>query len=156
MSFRYFFTLLSTSLLLFSCKNEKSFTTPLATHGLAKVTIESKGAIAPVVNVDTNSFFKSVSITFDSIYLIKGNITELQLTKENILTEVKNTPYFKEVLVDDPNGFIFSSDIHATIFNEFRKIMNYPSKTVIFQEKELSKYSLEEIKRLYNTIVIEK
>lgn len=73
--------------------------------------------------------------------------------KLNQLVAVKSAPGFRQILLEEEQGFIFSNQPDsATTHFDFRYITLVGDKEVIFQTGIREQYSLEEVKRMYESV----
>lgn len=73
--------------------------------------------------------------------------------KRNQLATVKEAPHFKQILLEEEQGFIFSSQPDSiTTRYDFRYIKLVGDKEVIFQTGVSGMFSLEDVQRMYYAV----
>ncbi len=106
---------------------------------------------------------KDYSIMRD-ITLRKGNDYYVQIfesaatnnaaaVKQSQLESVKQDKYFKELVQEDKNGFIFQKQLDSALIDyDFRYIKILNDKEIIFQTGMMGTFSLEDVQRMYEGI----
>ena len=145
-------------LFLFSAceKSPKNNYKPLSLlpHGLA-ITVQAPEN--PVIKLTDMTVMKDLTIKKGTDYNIQiyssaANTINLQQVKNEHLTEVKGNPYFKKVITDNPNGFIYEKQIDSTMTYGFKYVHIQGDQEFIFQNGILGIYSLEEINGMYEAV----
>ena len=69
------------------------------------------------------------------------------------LTSVKEDPFFKELITEEDQGFIFSRLQDSTKLNyDFRYVKILGLKELIFQTGLVGSFSLEDVRRMYKSV----
>jgi hypothetical protein len=77
--------------------------------------------------------------------------------KNNQLESVKQDKYFKELIQEDENGFIFQKELDSAIIDfDFRFIKILNDKEIIFQTGMIGTFSLEDVQLMYDGVKNEK
>ncbi|MGB3079932.1 MAG: hypothetical protein WBB31_12685 [Saprospiraceae bacterium] len=73
--------------------------------------------------------------------------------KKNQLESVKQDKYFKELIQEDENGFIFQKQLDSAIIDyDFRYIKILNDREIIFQTGMIGTFSLEDVKLMYEGV----
>ncbi len=73
--------------------------------------------------------------------------------KSRLLAEIKQNPYFFNVLQDDPAGFIYESRVDSNYTNYgFRHVRIQGDKEYIFQQSLRGKFTLEAVETMYAAV----
>ncbi|MFZ1676482.1 MAG: hypothetical protein WAT91_04360 [Saprospiraceae bacterium] len=73
--------------------------------------------------------------------------------KKNQLESVKQDKYFKELIQEDANGFIFQKQLDSAIIDyDFRFIKILNDKEIIFQTGMIGTFSLEDVRLMYEGV----
>lgn len=152
------FSLIICLLFLFSAceKSPKNNYKPLSLlpHGLP-ITIQAPEN--PEIKLTDMSVMKDLTVKKGTDYNIQiyssaANTTNFQQVKNEHLAEVKNNPYFKQVVTDNPNGFIYEKQIDSTMTYGFKYVHIQGDQEFIFQNGILGIYSLEEANSMYEAV----
>lgn len=69
------------------------------------------------------------------------------------LDAVRDDPFFKEIVREDDEGFIFSRQLDSTLMDfDFRFIRIMEEKELIFQTGLIGTFSLADVKRMYKSV----
>lgn len=144
---------------LFSCKGG----TPavdlsaldLMKHGMP---IKIKAPADAVVVADDLGIMKDVTVKGDDNYYIQilsglATTTDVSSIKAEQIAEVKNGPFFDEILLDEPNGFIFRKKISEDRINhDFRYIKIQGDMEYTFQTGLMGQFSEADAKAMYESV----
>jgi len=73
--------------------------------------------------------------------------------KADELAATKQHKFFKELIQDDEQGFIYSTEIDSVnIYHQFKYIKVQGSKEYLFQSLSGRKYDLDEVKKMYKSV----
>ena len=87
------------------------------------------------------------------VFEFSPSMNDPEMEKRNQLLTVRDSPGFRQVLLDDEQGFIFSSQPDsATTRYDFRYIKLVGDKELIFQTGVTGTYSLDDVKRMYEAV----
>ncbi len=153
------YLLLALVALLVSCKGS----TPTADlsgldlmqHGLP---IKIKAPADAVVVADDMGIMKDVTVKGDENYYVQiisgqATTTDIPAIKAEQLAEVKNGPFFDEILLDEEHGFIFRKKISETRINhDFRYNKIQGDKEYTFQTGLMGQFSFEDVKMMYESV----
>jgi len=78
--------------------------------------------------------------------------TDMAVLKDDQLREVKKNPFFKEVIFEETNGFIFQKQIDSLYNYDFRYIKIQGSNEYIFQTGLTGTFSEEDVKEMYESV----
>ena len=98
---------------------------------------------------------KDISIKKGDDYFVQVSIsdvtsTDIPTVKAERLALVKSDKYFKKIIEDKPDGFIYETQIDSTYHNfGFQRVNIQGTKEYIFQTGFTGQYSLEDVKRMY-------
>ena len=103
-------------------------------------------------------FMRDITIRKDDSYFVQifeFEAPKLDAAGEKLrqLASVKEDPYFKEIIMEDDQGFIYSRTLDSTMLNyDFRYIKILGPKELIFQTGLVGTFSLEDVKRMYKSV----
>jgi hypothetical protein len=87
------------------------------------------------------------------VFEFSPSMNDPGVEKINQLATVKASPGFKQVLFEEGQGFIFSNQPDSlTTHYDFRYITLVGDKEVIFQTGVREQYSLEEVRKMYESV----
>ncbi len=73
--------------------------------------------------------------------------------KEDLLKTVQENPYFSELVQEDPNGFIYKTQIDSTQENySFRYVRIQGDKEYTFQTGMIGQFTLDQVRTMYNAV----
>lgn len=141
--------------ILISCNSApKTEALDLMKYGLP---IQIKAPAEAVVKANDLGFYKDVTVKQGEDYFIQiistsATTSDIAVLKEDQLKEVKKNPYFKEVIFDEPNGFIFEKQIDSLFNYDFRYVKLQGSNEYIFQTGLYGTFSKEDVKLMYESV----
>lgn len=103
-------------------------------------------------------FMRDITIRKDDrffIQIFEFDAPKLDAAGEKLrqLTSVREDPYFKEMIKEDDQGFIYSRTLDSTALNyDFRYIKILGPKELIFQTGLVGTFTLEDVKRMYKSV----
>ena len=83
------------------------------------------------------------------IFSSKALTHNLEKLKANQLELAKGGMYFSEVVSEDPDGFIFATEIDSVVNYDFRHFKIQGDKEYLFQSGLIGNSTLDEIKLMY-------
>jgi hypothetical protein len=86
------------------------------------------------------------------IYSSAANSPDFAQVKNEHLEEVKSNPYFKKVVTDNPEGFIYEKQVDSTMTYGFKYVFIQGDQEFIFQNGILGIYTLEQINNMYESV----
>ena len=116
------------------------------------------GPDSVIVTSDNLLFAKDVTIkgAFDEgfsvqIFSSEANTLDPKAIKEQQLADVKTNPYFKEVIKDEEQGFIYRTEIDSLNINYgFKWVKVQGDNEFIFQNGIGRFFTLEEVEKMYD------
>ncbi|MFK7809240.1 MAG: hypothetical protein AB8F74_15660 [Saprospiraceae bacterium] len=151
-------SLITCFLLIFmACeKSPKSNFKPLdlLSHGLP-ITIQAPEN--PEVKVTDMTVMKDITVKKGEDYNIQiyssaATSTDVSRVKTEHLNEVKSNPFFKKVITDNPNGFVYEKQIDSTMTYGFKYVHIQGDQEFIFQNGILGIYSLDQVNNMYDAV----
>lgn len=127
----------------------------LMSYGLP---IKIKAPVGSVVESDNLGFIQDVTIKGDNNFYIQiqggtATTTDISTIKTEYLSNIKNSKYFSRIIEEDESGFIYEKDLGDSNLNfDFRCIRIQGDKEYIFQRGLVGKYTLEEVKLMYDAV----
>jgi hypothetical protein len=147
---------LSLFLILHSCNPDRYELTDLdlAVYDLP-ITIQAPDSV--VVSVKPYENMRDITLRKDwydvQVFEFRPSMNDPGVEKINQLSSVKAAPGFRQLLLEEDNGFIFSlQPDSATTHYDFRYIMLVGDKELIFQTGLREQYELEEVKLMYESV----
>lgn len=141
--------------LIMSC-TDKPKTEPLELmkYGLP---IQIKAPQEAVVKADDAGFFKDVTVKHGDNYFVQiistsATTTDVAVLKADQLGEVQKNPYFKEVIFEEPSGFIFKKQIDSLTNYDFRYVKIQGSNEYIFQTGLTGTFTEEDVRLMYESV----
>jgi len=127
----------------------------LQSHGLPVTIMAPDSAI--IQEKDYN-FMRDITIKKGDQFFIQ--IFEFEAPKQDAageklrqLTAVKEDPFFREVIKEEDQGFIFSKMADSTTMDyDFRYVRILGEKELIFQTGLVGSFSLEDVRLMYNAV----
>ena len=89
------------------------------------------------------------------IQIFESDATErdLEKVKERMISEVKQNPYFSEILMEEERGFIYKTQIDSTRTNYgFRYARIQADKEYTFQAGMIGIFSMDQVETMYNAV----
>jgi hypothetical protein len=155
------FILILGFILLSSCRNEEL--------KLQKLDLQSYGLPISILALDSAqvnkkdySFMKDITIKQGNhfyIQIFEFAAPKLDAAGEKLrqLASVKEDSFFKEIITEKDQGFIFSRMADSTsVEYDFRFIRIVGDKELIFQTGLVGSFSLEDVKLMYRAVSYEK
>lgn len=110
-----------------------------------------------VVKANDMGFYKDVTVKHGEDYFVQiistsVTTTDMATLKNDQLREVQKNPFFKEVIFDEDNGFIFQKQIDSTFNYDFRYIKIQGSNEYIFQTGLTGTFTEEDVKEMYESV----
>jgi hypothetical protein len=131
----------------------------LSPHGL-HITIMAPDSA--VVQEKDYNFMRDITIRKDSgffLQIFEFAAPRLDAAGEKLrqLTAVQEDPYFREIIREEDQGFIFSKQADSTTIDyDFRYVKILGDKELIFQAGLVGTFSLPDIERMYRAVKSEK
>ena len=149
--------LLLTLASLSACRNDKVKFEKLnlQSHGIPVVIMAPDSA---VVQEKDYTFMRDITIRKDETYYIQifeFDATNLDAAGEKLrqLTSVQSDPFFKELIKEDDQGFIYSRMLDSTRLNyDFRHVKILGAKELIFQTGLVGRFALEDVEQMYKSV----
>lgn len=141
--------------ILISCNNApKTEALDLMKYGLP---IQIKAPAEAVVKANDLGFYKDVTVKKGDDYFIQiistsATTTDIAVLKQDQLKEVEKNTYFKKVIFDELNGFIFEKQIDSLFNYDFRYVKLQGSNEYIFQTGLYGTFSEEDVKLMYESV----
>jgi len=119
--------------------------------------IQIKAPADAVVKASDMGFYKDVTVKAGEDYFIQilstsATTSDIPSLKQDQLNEVKKNPYFKQVIFDEPNGFIFEKQIDSLFNYDFRYIKLQGDNEFIFQTGLYGKFTEEAVRQMYESV----
>ncbi len=119
------------------------------------IPIEIQAPDSVEVNVTDRGTHKDVTLKGENKYSIQifsspafQNITN---TVKEFKSDITNHPQFKEIVREEPNGFLYAFQLDSTLTNYgFRYFTLKAGKEIVIQQGMLGMYSREEAETLFN------
>jgi hypothetical protein len=87
------------------------------------------------------------------VFEFSPSMNDPEAEKRNQLRTVRDSPGFKQVLLEEAQGFIFSSQPDSSLMRyDFRYIQLVGDKELIFQAGMSGTSSLDDVRRMYNAV----
>jgi len=102
-------------------------------------------------------FYKDVTVKKGDDYFVQilstsATTTDINSLKSDQLNEVKKNPYFKKIVFEEANGFIFEKQIDSLFNYDFRYVKIQGSNEYIFQTGLFGKFSEEVVRDMYESV----
>ena len=155
---KYINVLFIALLLVTACKKEKKneYTTlDLLSYG---VPLKVKAPPGTEVKVKDIGIAKDITLKKGDDFFIQilnssaitGDINKL---KQQNLEEVKKSPYFSKVILDEDNGFVYEKKMNDSLYNyDFRYIKLQGDQQYIFQTGLFGLFTKDQVMNMYNAI----
>ena len=151
------FVLLSILAILASCRKDemKMEKLDLQSHGIPLTIMAPDSA---EIQEKVYPFMRDITIRKDDCYFVQifeFDAPNLDAAGEKLrqLAAVKEDPYFKEMIREDEQGFIYCRTQDSTTLNfDFRYIKIVGPKELIFQTGLVGIFSLDDVKRMYKSV----
>ncbi len=148
------------ALCLFSCKSGESSGSGLPELDLMQygMPIKIKAPAEAAVSANDFGIMKDVTIKGDDNYYLQvtsgiAMTTDVSAIKSDQLANVKSAQFFDSVIEEDEQGFIYKKKISEDRENhDFRLVKLQGDQEYIFQTGLSGQYSLEDVKRMYNSV----
>lgn len=140
---------------ILACNNgPKTEPLDLMKHGLP---IQIKAPADAVVKSNDLGFYKDVTVKHGDNYFVQiistsATTTDIATLKNDQLKEVRKNPFYKEVIFEEENGFIFEKQIDSTFNYDFRYIKIQGSNEYIFQTGLTGTFTKEDVKLMYESV----
>jgi hypothetical protein len=110
-----------------------------------------------VVKANDAGFYKDVTVKHGDNYFVQiistsATFTDINRLKLDQLNEVKKNPYFKEVIFDENNGFIFKKQIDSLVNYDFRYVKIQGSEEYIFQTGLSGTFTEDDVRQMYESV----
>lgn len=89
------------------------------------------------------------------IQIFESDITnrDPQQVKAQLLETVQENPYFSQLIQEDPNGFIYKTQIDSTRENfSFRYVRLQGDKEYTFQTGMIGQFTLDQVRTMYEAV----
>ena len=144
-------------ILLSACHNSKDGLQELdlAPHGLPVVILAPDSA---EVQAKDYNFMRDITVRKDSgffLQIFEFAAPKLDAAGEKLrqLAAVHEDPFFKEVIREDEQGFIFTRQSDSTAVEyDFRYVRIIGSKELIFQTGLVGSFSREDVELMYSAV----
>ena len=142
-------------LLLTSCGSKpKTEPLDLMKYGLPIQIMAPQDA---VVKANDAGFYKDVTVKHGDKYFVQiistsATFTDINRLKQDQLNEVKKNPYFKEVIFDETNGFIFKKQVDSLVNFDFRYVKIQGSDEYIFQTGLTGTFTEDDVRQMYESV----
>jgi len=156
---KYIGLLVLLSLLMMDCKpaspTDGYQDLDLMSYGLP---IKIKAPENAKVEFDNMGFVQDVTIQGDDNFYIQlqggtATTTDIASIKAEYLNSIKNSKYFSKIIEEGDAGFIYEKDLGDGNLNyDFRYIRVQGDKEYIFQRGLVGKYTIEEVKTMYESV----
>ena len=143
--------------LLTACHNSKDGLVPLdlSPHGLPVTILAPDSA---EVQMKDYNFMRDITVRKDSgffLQIFEFAAPKLDAAGEKLrqLSAVREDPFFKEVIKEDEQGFIFTRQSDSTALEyDFRYVRILGDKELIFQTGLVGTFTLEDVQRMYASV----
>lgn len=89
---------------------------------------------------------------FVQIYASGAGNTELSQIKSEQVSDVRNNPYFSQILEEDDRGFIFETAIDSVNYYSFRYVYLQGDMEYIFTTGLARTFNLEQVEAMYKAV----
>lgn len=90
---------------------------------------------------------------FVQIYSSDATTADLAVVKEKELMDAKKAPFFSKIVLDEPNGFIFESQLDSTHLSYgFRLVKIQGDKEYVFRNGMIGLFAKEDIEAMYQGV----
>jgi hypothetical protein len=156
-----FYSLLITAFALAACQSDRlsdwnkvdllSYGMPLSVYAPDSVKILSK---------DISGLMRDVSLRlgddyFVQIYSAPAATNDLAQIKSEQLELVRENPYFKAIVEEKPDGFIFELSIDGQSSFGFRHVRYQGDREYIFQNGLSGIFTEEQVRKMYDAVRLE-
>jgi hypothetical protein len=119
--------------------------------------IQIKAPKDAVVKANDLGFYKDVTVKYEDNYFVQiistsVTTTDLAALKNDQLREVRKNPFFKEIIFEEDNGFIFQKQIDSSFNYDFRYIKIQGSNEYIFQTGLTGTFTEEDVREMYESV----
>jgi hypothetical protein len=164
MNLRFCFNIVSVLFLLLilfqSCKKDKSRIEGFKERDLITegIPLKIQAPEDAEVNIKVENFYKDISIKKGKDYSVQITGTEaltnvIDDVRKELENEVKKNPYFSEIIIDEPNGFVFEKKTtDGSMIYDFRYIKIEGNQQFVFQTGIYSEFNKDEVMKMYNSV----
>lgn len=127
----------------------------LSSHGIPITILAPDSA---VVREKDYNFMRDITVRkgdrfFLQIFEFQASRLDAAGEKLRQLAAVHEDPYFKEVIKEEDQGFIFSKQSDSTLIDyDFRFVRILGDTELIFQSGLVGSFSLEDVERMYKAV----
>ncbi|HZV69088.1 MAG TPA: hypothetical protein VFG10_06070 [Saprospiraceae bacterium] len=151
------FILLSFIIILMACGHPKS-------EKLSSLDLTPYGLPLSIHAPDSADVMKKEYNIMRDITIRKGDHFYVQIfeslatsdaaeVKRSQLESVKQDKYFKELILEEENGFIFRKELDSALVDyDFRYIRIMDDKEIIFQTGLIGTFTLEDVEQMYKAV----
>ncbi len=86
------------------------------------------------------------------IYASTASTDDIALIKADLVSDVRNNPFFSKVVEEDESGFIYEMMIDSANYYSFRQVHVKGDKEFIFQPGLSNTFTLEEVQTLKQAV----
>ncbi len=122
------------------------------------VPLKVKAPEGTVVKVKDMSIYKDITLKGGKDYFIQiistsATTNDIGKIKAERLKEVKENPFFHNVILDEKNGFVFEKKINDTTFNyDFRYIKIQGDNQFSFQTGLFGLFTKDQVLKMYESV----
>jgi hypothetical protein len=122
------------------------------------VPLKVKAPEGTEVKVKDMSIYKDITLKKGDDYFVQilsssATTNDIAKIKEERLGEVKLNPFFSNVILDEPNGFVFEKKMNDTTFNfDFRYVKIQGDNQFTFQTGLFGLFTKEQVLNMYESI----
>ena len=89
------------------------------------------------------------------IFESKATLKDPADVKKSLLKSVQQNKYFKDLVMEEPDGFIFCKQPDSTLVNyDFRYIKIIGEEEIIFQAGMIGTFTLEDVQQMYGAVSV--
>ncbi len=122
------------------------------------VPLKVKAPEGTKVKVKDMSIYKDITLKAGKDYFIQiistsATTDNISKIKEELLSEVKQNPFFHKIILDEKNGFVFEKQITDSTFNyDFRYIKLQGDNQFTFQTGLFGLFTKDQTLNMYNSV----
>lgn len=150
-----FFSICIALIILASCKEDHDRQKP--DSGLSKLPFEVDAPWGATQETREYNGMTAFSISKDDDYGVvviasPAKTQDISSIKNEQLKSVTESPYFRRILMNDPNGFVFEMLVDSTRHYDFRLVKLKDSTQYIFQTDLAMVFSEGEARLMYESV----
>ena len=140
-----------------SCNTESKTALQDLDLTLYELPITIKAPVEPVIKNTKIGYIKDLSITKGDDYNIQifasdVRTNNVQNIKEELVQEVEAQIYYKDMIEDFEDGFIYKTSVDSIDSYGFRHIVIRGDNEIIFQQGLAGTYSLDAVKNMHDAV----